>query len=94
MDVSRRDVGIVDVLCLRGSSESVPDSVTSSESDPLWNWSVLLLGSRELNLCAERLVTLYCILSAVVQVRNSNCPSQYQSPPCHHTNSPDISRTQ
>jgi hypothetical protein len=37
---------------------SIPDRVTSSQSDPLRNRSVLLLGSRELLLRAEGLVAL------------------------------------
>jgi hypothetical protein len=36
----------------------VPDGVTSPQSDPLWNGSVLLLGSCELLLRAEGLVAL------------------------------------
>lgn len=47
--------GVVD----RREGEIVPDGVTGSQSNPLWNWSVLLLGSGELNLRTERLVTLY-----------------------------------
>jgi hypothetical protein len=38
--------------------EVVPDSVTGSETDPLWDGSVLLLGSGELDLCSEGLVAL------------------------------------
>jgi len=38
--------------------EGIPDSVTSSQSDPLRNRSVLLLGSRELLLRTEGLVAL------------------------------------
>jgi hypothetical protein len=38
---------------------SIPDRVTSSQSDPLRNRSVLLLGSRELLLRAEGLVALW-----------------------------------
>ncbi|KAK2628534.1 hypothetical protein QTJ16_001637 [Diplocarpon rosae] len=36
----------------------VPDGITSPQSDPLWDRSVLLLGSGELHLCAEGLVAL------------------------------------
>ncbi len=36
----------------------VPDGVTSSQSDPLRDWSVLLLGSRQLLLRTEGLVAL------------------------------------
>jgi hypothetical protein len=38
--------------------EVVPDGVTGSETDPLWDWSVLLLGSGELDLCSEGLMAL------------------------------------
>jgi hypothetical protein len=41
-----------------GVRSIVPDGVTGSETDPLWDRSVLLLGSRELDLCAEGLVAL------------------------------------
>jgi hypothetical protein len=37
----------------------VPDGVTSTETDPLWDRSVLLLRFRKLDLGAERLVALY-----------------------------------
>ena len=42
-----------------GWREDVPDGVTSSQSDPLRNWSVLLLSSRKLLLRAEGLVALF-----------------------------------
>lgn len=37
----------------------VPDGVTSSQTDPLGNGAVLLLGLGQLDLGAERLVALY-----------------------------------
>ena len=37
----------------------VPDGVTSSQTDPLRNRSVLLLGSRELDFRTEGLVALW-----------------------------------
>ncbi|CAL3965832.1 unnamed protein product [Diplocarpon coronariae] len=37
---------------------TVPDGVTSPQSDPLRNGSVLLLGSGELHLCTKALVAL------------------------------------
>jgi hypothetical protein len=40
-------------------AQDVPDGVTSSQSDPLRNRSVLLLGSGELLLRTEGLVALY-----------------------------------
>lgn len=46
----------VDGLC--GREEGVPDGVTSAETDPLWDRSVLLLGLGQLDLRAERLVAL------------------------------------
>ncbi len=47
----------------RVSGCSVPDRVTSSQSDPLRNGSVLLLGSRELLLRTEGLVALLNVIS-------------------------------
>ncbi len=44
---------------VRWSKLIVPDGVTSSQSDPLRNWTVLLLGSGELLLRTEGLVGLY-----------------------------------
>ena len=38
---------------LEEEGEYVPDGVTSPQSNPLWNGSVLLLGSRKLLLGAE-----------------------------------------
>ena len=37
----------------------IPDGVTSSETDPLWNWSVLLLCLCKLLLGSETLVALF-----------------------------------
>jgi len=45
---------------------SIPDRVTSSQSDPLRNRSVLLLGSGELLLRAEGLVALLKLRSASI----------------------------
>lgn len=36
----------------------VTDGVTSSQSDPLWQWSVLVLGLSQLLLDLERLLSL------------------------------------
>lgn len=41
------------------SNVCVPDGVTSAKTDPLWDGSVLLLGSGELNFRAEGLVALH-----------------------------------
>ena len=41
-----------------GLEVCIPDGVTGSQSDPLRNWSVLLLRTRKLDLCTERLVAL------------------------------------
>lgn len=43
----------------RFRGEFVPDGVTSSQTDPLGNGAVLLLGLGQLDLGAERLVALY-----------------------------------
>lgn len=43
-------------------SEVIPDRVTSSQSDPLRNWSVLLLGLSQLLLCSEGFVALLRVL--------------------------------
>ncbi len=45
---------------------SIPDRITSSQSDPLRNRSVLLLGSGELLLRAEGLVALLNASSASI----------------------------
>lgn len=42
-----------------GSRMCVPDGVTSAKTDPLWDRSVLLLGSGELHFRAEGLVALH-----------------------------------
>jgi hypothetical protein len=52
------------ISCYRRSVESrlkrggVPNGVTGSKTNPLWDGSVLLLGSGELDLCSEGLVAL------------------------------------
>lgn len=43
---------------LRGGQLSIPDCVASSETDPLWDRTILLLSFGKLLLGAERLVTL------------------------------------
>lgn len=42
----------------RGGRLSIPDCVASSETDPLWDRTILLLGFGKLELGAERLVRL------------------------------------
>lgn len=49
-----------------GLGSLLPDGVTSSQSNPLWDRTILLLGSCELLLRAEGLVALYCVSSASV----------------------------
>jgi hypothetical protein len=54
-------IGGIGVMILRNSKIEViaiPDGVTSSETDPLRNWSVLLLCLCKLLLGSETLVTL------------------------------------
>lgn len=41
----------------------IPDRVACPESDPLWNWSILLLCFGELHLRSERLVGLRVLIS-------------------------------
>lgn len=68
----------------RGRSKNAPDGVASSESNPLRNWAVLLLGLGQLLLGSERLVALErekdFISIHVWSVASSAGPSQ----PSHH----------
>ena len=48
-----------EIWVVQSSGVFVPDGVTSTQTNPLWNGSVLLLGLGELLLRAERLVALY-----------------------------------
>ena len=50
---------LVDVVEFSFGEGCLPDGVTSSQSNPLRNGSVLLLCSGELDLRAERLVALF-----------------------------------
>ena len=48
----------------------VPDGVTSPQTDPLWDRSVLLLGSGELLLRAEGFVTLHTHIISLLSSTN------------------------
>lgn len=67
-----------------GNWRCVPDGVTSPQSDPLWDRSVLLLGSRELHLRAEGLVGLYCISSASICKSIPKSSKFVIAPPTQH----------
>lgn len=55
----------------KGSKKHVPDGIASAETDPLWNWAVLLLRFGEFLLRAEGLVRLRSFDSVSIEGRMS-----------------------
>lgn len=55
-----------------GSNVCVPDGVSSAKTDPLWDGSVLLLGSGELHFRAEGLVALHAYHRQYLSINSSS----------------------